>query len=50
VQAAELLAEERGGVIPIRKNGSVAIVPLEEVVKATRGVPRDLYELAQVFT
>jgi 6-phosphofructokinase 1 len=50
VQAAELLAEERGGVIPIRQNGSVAIVPLEEVVKATRGVPRDLYELAQVFT
>jgi 6-phosphofructokinase 1 len=50
VQAAELLAEERGGVIPIRKNGSVTIVPLKEVVKATRGVPRDLYELAQVFT
>ena len=50
VQAAELLAEERGGVIPIRKNGSVAIVPLKEVVKATRGVPRELYELADVFT
>jgi 6-phosphofructokinase 1 len=50
VQAAELLAEERGGVIPVRKNGSVAIVPLEEVVKATRRVPRELYELAQVFT
>src|SRR5919197_6490297 len=50
VQAAELLAEERGGVIPIRQNGSVAVVPLKEVVKETRGVPRDLYELAQVFT
>jgi len=50
VQAAELLAEERGGLIPIRKNGSVAVVALKEVVKETRGVPRDLYELAQVFT
>src|SRR5919197_6246790 len=50
VQAAELLAEERGGVIPVRKNGSVTIVPLTEVVQATRRVPSDLYELAQVFT
>jgi phosphofructokinase-like protein len=50
VAAAELLAEEKGGVIPIRKNGSVAIVPLSEVVKETRQVPRELYELARVFS
>src|SRR5439155_13769356 len=50
VTAAELLAEERGGVIPIRQNGGVSVVPLKEVVKATKGVPRDLYELARVFT
>jgi 6-phosphofructokinase 1 len=50
VAAAELLAEERGGVVPIRRNGSVEVVPLKEVVKETRRVPRDLYELARVFS
>jgi 6-phosphofructokinase 1 len=50
VAAAELLAEERGGVIPIRKDGTVEVVPLKEVVKETRRVPRELYELARVFS
>jgi hypothetical protein len=36
-------------VIPVRKNGGVAVVPLADVIKAQRKVPRELYELAQVF-
>ena len=47
--ATDLLANDRPGMIPIRRNGEVAVVPLREVVKETRKVPRDLYELAGVF-
>ena len=50
VAAAELLHEGRAGLIPIRRNGEVAIVPLADVVSETRRVPRDLYELANVFS
>jgi hypothetical protein len=36
-------------VIPIRQNGEVSVVPLREVIKETRRVPRELYERAGVF-
>jgi hypothetical protein len=36
-------------VIPIRRNGDVEVVPITEVIKETRRVPKDLYELTQVF-
>ncbi len=49
VRAAELIADGQSGVIPIRRNGEVEIVPLVDVVKETRRVPRDLYELTHVF-
>jgi 6-phosphofructokinase 1 len=49
VAATDLLIEGRGGMIPIRQNGEVGVVPLREVVKETRRVPRELYDLAAVF-
>ncbi|MGH7903204.1 MAG: 6-phosphofructokinase [Candidatus Dormibacteraceae bacterium] len=49
VAAAELAAAGRSGVIPVRRNGEVAVVPLPEVLAETRRVPRELYELAAVF-
>ena len=49
VRAAELIAEGKSGVIPIRRNGDVEIVPLAEVVKETRRVPKELYDLSRVF-
>jgi len=49
VAATDLLAAGRAGVIPIRQNGEVSIVPLREVIKETRRVPRELYELSGVF-
>jgi len=49
VAAVDLLAEQRGGNIPIVQNGQVAVVPLRAVIEETKRVPRDLYELAQVF-
>ena len=49
VAATDLLADGKAGVIPIRKNGQVAVVPLREVIAETRRVPRELYELQQVF-
>ena len=50
VAATDLLVDGKSGLIPIRKDGSVAVVPLEEVVKEQRRVPRELYELAATFT
>ena len=35
--------------IPIRRNGEVDIVPLADVVKETRRVPKELYDLSKVF-
>ena len=49
VAAVELIVEGKSGVIPIRRNGEVEVVPLAEVVKEQRKVPRELYELGQVF-
>ena len=49
VAAVELIVAGQSGVIPIRRNGEVEVVPLAEVVKETRRVPKELYELTQVF-
>jgi ATP-dependent phosphofructokinase / diphosphate-dependent phosphofructokinase len=49
VAATDLLADRKAGMIPIRKDGQVAVVPLREVIAQTRQVPRELYELQQVF-
>jgi phosphofructokinase-like protein len=49
VAAVELIVGGKSGVIPIRRNGEVDVVPIAEVVKEQRRVPRDLYELTQVF-
>jgi phosphofructokinase-like protein len=49
VAAVELIAEGKSGVIPIRRNGDVDVVPLADVVKETRRVPRELYDLSRVF-
>jgi ATP-dependent phosphofructokinase / diphosphate-dependent phosphofructokinase len=50
VRAADLITSGKGGVIPIRKDGGVHVVSLADVVKETRRVPRELYELGQVFS
>jgi 6-phosphofructokinase 1 len=49
VAAVDLLKEQRTGLIPVRRDGGVAVVPLREVIKETRRVPRELYDLARVF-
>ena len=49
VAAVELIVQGQSGVIPIRRNGEVEVVPLAEVIKETRRVPKELYELTQVF-
>jgi 6-phosphofructokinase 1 len=49
VAAVDLLAEHRSGEIPVRLNGSIEVVPLREVIRETRRVPRELYELSRVF-
>jgi ATP-dependent phosphofructokinase / diphosphate-dependent phosphofructokinase len=47
--AADLLADGKSGVIPVRRDGDVTIIPLKEVVAEQRKVPAELYELAKVF-
>ena len=49
VEAVELIVAGKSGVIPIRRNGNVEIVTLAEVVKETRRVPREMYDLTKVF-
>src|SRR5579864_4308227 len=49
VAAVELVVSGRSGVIPIRRNGTVEVVPLAEVVKESSRVPMELYELSRVF-
>jgi len=49
VEAVELIVAGKSGVIPIRRNGDIDVVPLADVVKETRRVPRELYDLNQVF-
>jgi len=36
-------------VIPIRRDGQIAVVPLRDVIAETRRVPRELYDLQLVF-
>ncbi len=49
VAATDLLADQRGGYIPVLQNGQVTVVALREVIAETKRVPRELYELARVF-
>ena len=49
VRAAELISERQSGAIPIRRNGEVEVVTLAEVVKETRRVPKEMYDLSRVF-
>ena len=49
VAAVELIVGGKSGVIPIRRNGDVEVVPIAEVIKETRRVPQELYELNRVF-
>jgi ATP-dependent phosphofructokinase / diphosphate-dependent phosphofructokinase len=49
VAAAELIVGGQSGVIPIRRHGGVAVVKLADVLKGAHRVPKDLYELSQVF-
>ncbi len=50
VRAADVISSGNGGLIPIRRDGAVEVVPLAEVVKEQRHVPRELYELGRVFS
>jgi ATP-dependent phosphofructokinase / diphosphate-dependent phosphofructokinase len=47
--AADLIASGKSGVIPIRRDGTVQVVPLADVVAEQRKVPEDLYELSRIF-
>ena len=49
VRAAELAIAGCSGVIPVRRDGEVAVVPLADVVAEQRCVPRELYELTRIF-
>jgi len=49
VAATDLLAENKAGLIPVRQNGEVAIVPLREVIRETRRVPESLFRLQRIF-
>src|SRR5438094_1566365 len=49
VAATDLLADRKAGVIPIRQDGQIAVVPLRDVIAETKRVPRELYDLQQVF-
>jgi 6-phosphofructokinase 1 len=49
VRAAELISSGESGVIPIRRNGEVDVVPLADVIRETRRVPEELYALTRVF-
>ncbi len=50
VRAADVISSGEGGLIPVRLDGRVEVVPLADVVKETRRVPRELYDLGQVFS
>jgi 6-phosphofructokinase 1 len=49
VAATDLLAEHKAGLIPVRQNGEVAVVPLREVIRETRRVPEPLFRLQRIF-
>jgi phosphofructokinase-like protein len=48
VRAAELVMEGRSGVVPVRRGGEVAVVPIAELTEKRR-VPQELFELTRVF-
>lgn len=50
VRAAELISEGRSGVVPVRRDGEVAVAPIAELVAEQRRVPDELYELTRVFS
>jgi hypothetical protein len=45
----ELIVAGKSGLIPIRRNGDVEVVALADVIRETRRVPKELYELSRVF-
>jgi len=47
-RAAELAIDHCSGVIPVRRDGDVAVVPLADVLEQRR-VPKELYELTRLF-
>src|SRR5439155_1417151 len=49
VVEVELIVDGKSGVIPVRRNGDIEVVPLTDVIKEQRRVPKELYELTQVF-
>ncbi|MEO9005869.1 MAG: 6-phosphofructokinase, partial [Candidatus Dormibacter sp.] len=49
VAAADLLVEHRAGLIPVRQDGDVKIIPLRDVIRETRRVPESLFQLQRVF-
>jgi ATP-dependent phosphofructokinase / diphosphate-dependent phosphofructokinase len=49
VAAVELVVAGRSGVIPIRRNGGVEVVPLADVVRESSHVSQELYDLSRVF-
>jgi ATP-dependent phosphofructokinase / diphosphate-dependent phosphofructokinase len=49
VRAAELAIAGCSGVVPVRRDGDVAVVGLADVVAEQRRVPRELYELTRIF-
>ena len=50
VRAAELITEGQSGVVPVRRDGEVAVAPIADLVAEQRRVPDDLYELTRVFS
>ena len=48
-KAYELVLERRFGQMPVVRCGTVDVAPIAEVAAVQRRVPRELYELAQVF-
>ena len=48
-KAYELVLEGRFGQMPVVRGGTVDVAPIAEVAAVQRRVPRELYELAQVF-
>ena len=49
VRAAQLTIGGCSGVVPVRRDGEVAVVALADVVAEQRRVPRELYELTRIF-
>ncbi|MGA2282300.1 MAG: ATP-dependent 6-phosphofructokinase [Candidatus Dormibacteria bacterium] len=49
VAAYDLVLAKRWGMMPVVRNGTVETAPISEVVRETRRVTPELYELAKVF-